>query len=148
MVIAVMGGTFERVAENTDSYIMKEKLALIMNNFHRFPDYLLDRLKAHKYLLSVEVDPEVDPIEPESMEKRLNENIQGLKERMTVQEEGMNRINLNLDTLYDRLCSDEKNTIKKKPTLDDLSDDEFNKEFQFPVTPRERNQLVDSTKRM
>ena len=38
MVIAVMGGTFERVAEQSEAHILREKLRLILNNLHRMPE--------------------------------------------------------------------------------------------------------------
>lgn len=35
MVIAVMGGTFERVSEQTEAHILRSKLTLILENYHR-----------------------------------------------------------------------------------------------------------------
>ena len=47
---------------------------------------------------------------------------------MASQGQRLGRIQLNLDTLYDRLCSDEKNFSMKKPrkseTFDDDSDED------------------------
>jgi len=114
MVIAVMGGTFERVSEQTETYIMREKLVLIYNNYYRFPASITNSLKEFKYLLSVDVDPEVDPIEVDSMEKRLTDNVNGLKESMASQAEGLSRIALSLDTLYDKMCSNDKNERSNK----------------------------------
>lgn len=63
MVIAVMGGTFERVTSQQDAQVRRAQLSLISQNFHHFPDWIKSRLQDFKYLLSVEVDPEIDPIE-------------------------------------------------------------------------------------
>ena len=41
---------------------MREKLRLILSNLHRMPDSVMQELKSFKYLLSIEVDPEFDPI--------------------------------------------------------------------------------------
>ena len=79
MVIAVMSGTFERVQEQTEAHILREKLRLILDNLHRMPDRIMKRIESFKYLLSIEVDPEVDPIAKDSVETRLTENINGLK---------------------------------------------------------------------
>lgn len=57
------------------------------------------------------------------MEKRLNDNILSLKESMSEQAEGLSKIALNLDTLYDRMCSNENKSVKKT-VIDDISDDE------------------------
>ena len=58
--------------------------------------------------------------------------------------ESLNRNTLNLDTLYDRLCSDEKGAPKKsvKPMRDDMSDsDDAN---QAPdVTDEQNSQVKD-----
>ena len=112
MVIAVMGGTFERVQEQTEAYILRERLRLILENLHRMPDSVLKRLASFKYLLSIDVDPEVDPIAQDSVETRLAENIDGLKASMVAQTTRIDRVQLNLDNLYSRLLSDEKNTVK------------------------------------
>ena len=77
----------------------------------------------------MDVDPEIDPIEKESMEKRLGDRIGSLEKKMGLIVESLNRNSLNLDTLYDRLCSDEKNlekktVTKKKKARDDQSESE------------------------
>ena len=82
MVIAVMGGTFERVAEQTESQIMRSKLELICSNYYRFPGSLKKRLSDIRYLLAVEVDPELDPIEKDSMEKRMGDRMARLESSM------------------------------------------------------------------
>ena len=45
------------------------------------------------------------------MEKRLNSRISVLEDGMKLQTERLNRVVLNLDTMYDRLCSDSQ-TVK------------------------------------
>jgi len=107
MVIAVMGTAFTRVAEQEDAEILRAKLALIYDNFHHFPGYIVEEMHNHKYLISVDVDPEIDPIEKESMEKRLGDRIGSLEKNMGLIVESLNRNSLNLDTLYDRLSSNE-----------------------------------------
>ena len=44
MVIAVMGTAFTRVAEQEDAEILRAKLALIYDNFHHFPDSLVEKM--------------------------------------------------------------------------------------------------------
>ena len=63
MVIAVMGGTFERVSDKTEAHILREKLILILDNLHRMSPSIKDKLASFKYLLEIEVDPEIDPIQ-------------------------------------------------------------------------------------
>ena len=92
MVIAVMGGTFERVKEEAESHVSREKLSLILENLHRMSQSIMDNLKGYKYLLSIEVDPEIDPIPEDSSEKRLAENINGLKASMASQGQRLGRI--------------------------------------------------------
>ena len=72
MVIAVMGAAFTKIEENQQSYIYRSKIKLIIENHHRLNDSIKDQLKEYKYLLAVDVDPEVDPIEKESVETRLS----------------------------------------------------------------------------
>ena len=63
MVIAVMGSAFEKVDEENMNHIYRSKLQLIEQNFHRFNPDMKRQLGESKYILSLEVDPEVDPIE-------------------------------------------------------------------------------------
>ena len=42
MVIAVMGGTFERVSDKEKAHILREKLILILDNFHRMSPSIKD----------------------------------------------------------------------------------------------------------
>ena len=87
MVIAVMSSTFERVESDTEAYIYRAKLSKILQNYHMFDKSLKDELKAFKYILAVEVDPDSDPIGQESMEKRLNEKIEQINEKIAIQQE-------------------------------------------------------------
>ena len=103
MVIAVMGATFNRVAEQTESHVMRSKLDLICCNYYRFPPSLKRKFKNQRYLLAVEVDPEIDPIEKESMETRLCDRISRLENVMELQVSNINNIKLNLITFYDKL---------------------------------------------
>ena len=63
MVIAVMASAFEAVEEENMNHIYRSKLHLIISNYHRFSPNMIKKLQESKYILSVEVDPEVDPIE-------------------------------------------------------------------------------------
>ena len=92
MVIAVMGGTFERVSEKSDALILREKLTLILDNLPRMQPSIKDKLAKVKYLLEIEVDPEIDPIEKDTDEKRLAEKINGLKSSLASQDEKFGRI--------------------------------------------------------
>ena len=47
MVIAVMGSTFERVSEQTEAHILREKLSLVLENYHRFPTKIIKHLEDH-----------------------------------------------------------------------------------------------------
>ena len=69
-----------------------------------------------KYMLVVEVDPEIDPIAKESMEKRLGDRISSLEQSMATVIEGLNRNSLNLDTLYDRICSNTSTSVQEPGT--------------------------------
>ena len=55
-------------------------------------------------MLAVEVDPEFDPIERDSMELRLADRISRLEKVMELQVGSINNIKLNLITFYDKLC--------------------------------------------
>jgi len=85
MVIAVMGSTFVRVSEQTEAFILCEKLSLVLENYHRLPRDTIDKLESYKYVLSVEVDPDYDPIAQESMEKRLGDNINEMQQYIACQ---------------------------------------------------------------
>ena len=60
MVIAVMSATFERVQEENDAYIRREKLSVIKENWYRMPDSYKRKFREAKYLVLVQVDPVVD----------------------------------------------------------------------------------------
>ena len=105
MVIAVMGSTFERVEETADAEVLRSKLKLIIGNYYRFSDDMKYELQAYKYLLAVDVDPDVDPIEKDSMEKRLTGRMESIDTRLDLLSVQLGRVCLNQDTLYDNLCS-------------------------------------------
>ena len=69
---------------------------------------MIEELKSSKYLLTVEVDPDVDPIDKNSLETRMNKKFSELGSTMTNLSTQLNRVTINLDTMYDRLCSDAK----------------------------------------
>ena len=71
MVIAIMGGTFSRVENDKDAYIYRSKLGLVIDNLHRFSADTMGQLTKFKYVLAIDVDPEVDPIEQDTIEKRM-----------------------------------------------------------------------------
>ena len=45
MVIAVMGNTFERVDQQTESHVMRSKLDLISHNHYRLYDFYRQRFR-------------------------------------------------------------------------------------------------------
>ena len=75
MVIAIMGGTFERVDSDKEAYIYRSKLGLIINNHYRFSQRIKDNLDNNKYMLAIEIDPDVDPIEKNSQASETNQRI-------------------------------------------------------------------------
>ena len=101
-----MGSAFTKIEEDQDAYIYRSKVQLILENYHRFGSYIKSQLRDYKYVLAVDVDPPVDPIEKESMEKRLNGELRVVKDHMQLLHDRMNRISLNQDSLYDSLCQD------------------------------------------
>ena len=110
MVIAVMGGTFGRVEASMQSEICRAKLQIIIQYHARLSTRMKNELISHKYLLSVDVDPEADPIEKDSEEKRLKDSIKELRNDMHTQVEGINR---NIDALYDRLARQQERDMQR-----------------------------------
>ena len=78
MVIAIMSGTFERVDGEKEAYIYRTKLMLFISTKHRFHTYTKNRLENIKYMLCLDVDPEIDPIEKEGPDARINQNFSAL----------------------------------------------------------------------
>ena len=78
MVIAVMSATFERVEAETEAHLYREKLIAILDKIHMFPNSTKREFQANKYLLLLEVDPEVDPIANDTPENRVKEELIGL----------------------------------------------------------------------
>ena len=126
MVIAVMGSAFQRVEAEMSSHIYRSKLILITQNFHRFSPHIVEELKSNKYLLSVEVDPDVDPIDKDTLETRMNDQFKRSRLDHASLQTQLNRVALNLDTMYDRLCSDAKSSKVFVKTSDEQSDNEDN----------------------
>ena len=102
MVIAVMGATFERVDSDTEAHIYRTRLTSIVHNFYMFPQGLKDSLVRDKYLIAIEVDPDVDPIEKESMEKRINARISGINADLTGMNEELVKMQTHQDSLFDK----------------------------------------------
>lgn len=75
MVIALMGATFERVGDDTDAYILRDRIALVCENYELFPKKIQERIRNAQYLVTIQVDPDIDPIEDDSPEKRVTQRI-------------------------------------------------------------------------
>ena len=67
------------VEGETEAHLYREKLIAILEKIHMFPDSTKKAFKANKYLLLLEVDPEVDPIANDSRENRLKGELVGLQ---------------------------------------------------------------------
>ena len=83
MVIAVMASTFERVQEDVDSYINKLKVENLLEYAHRLSPSIMDSLSASKYLVLVQVNPDLDRIQDESSESRIRDDIKALETRVS-----------------------------------------------------------------
>lgn len=104
MVIAIMGATFERVEQDQEAFIYREKLSLIINNYIRFSKSIRDQLNDSKYFLAIEVDPELDPIAKETPEERINQLQIALEKSLLRLSNDNKRISQSLEALYDRFC--------------------------------------------
>ena len=62
MVIAVMSSTFEQVQEENDAYVRREKLMLMQENWYRMPDFFKKRFREAKYLVLIQIEPDVDNV--------------------------------------------------------------------------------------
>ena len=87
-----MGSTFERVNEQTEAQILKQKLGAIIENFSILPPSIQNHLKSERYILVINVDPTVDPIEKESMETRINDKIKTLENMVHRMNENLQRV--------------------------------------------------------
>ena len=110
MVIALIWGTFDRVNANMVGDIRRAKIGLVCDNYHSFSSSLKAKFNTNKYLLAIEVDPEVDSVEKDSMEKRLNDRISKLESDLSkvnansdAQQDRLSHISYTLDNLVDRL---------------------------------------------
>ena len=87
MLIAVMSLTLERVKDQNEAVVYREKLIDIMQNIHRFPRWIKHSFFKHKYLLIIDVDPHV--------------NYRQVNDRFDVEI----KLNKTLNTIVDRLDS-------------------------------------------
>ena len=97
MVIAIMGGSFSRVDQDKEAYIYRAKLSLIIYNYYRFSKATKHELNNKKYMVAIEVDPVIDPIEKDSPHARINQRVSGLEQRLDRQSIDINHIVQNLD---------------------------------------------------
>ena len=81
---------------------MRAKLQLFVDNYHRFPKFLKKKLSENRYLLAIDVDPEEDPFEKETPDKRINERITDVGKRLDFLSEDLVRVSQSLDALHDR----------------------------------------------
>ena len=103
MVIAVMTSTYTRVETDTEAHISRAKLLAITTNYHRISTWRKKQVANNKYLLIIEVDPDVDPVEKESEEKRLKDHIGVIEHTIDTMKDHMGRNSMNLDVIYDRI---------------------------------------------
>ena len=97
-----------------DSEICRAKLQIIIEFHARLTTKMQYELISHKYLLSVDVDPEADPIEKDSEEKRLKDSIKELRNDMHTQVEGIKTATkINIDALYDRLARQQERDMQR-----------------------------------
>ena len=82
MVIAVMSAAFERVEEDNIAHCYRSKLEVVLENLYRMPRKYKQAINSCKYIVQVEVDPEVDPIVEEDSEARIRSDIDTLKEKI------------------------------------------------------------------
>ena len=80
MIIAVMGGSFEEVKSNEEAFKYRTKLALFVENYHKFPKKTQDDLKRYKYMISIEIDPVNDPIGNVTEMEQIKSDLVGIKE--------------------------------------------------------------------
>lgn len=117
MVIAVMQEAFDRVDADTDAFIRRQKLTAIIKNFPFLGNDIIEKLVEHKYVLAVEVDPEIDPIEKESEETHLVEDINSVEQKIFSMQDKLDLTALNLDKLCIQLG--QNGSDKKEVTYED-----------------------------
>ena len=115
MVIAVMSATFECVAAETEAHLYREKLIAILDKIHAFPDSTKKEFGAHKYLLLLEVDPEVDPIADDTRENRVTGELAGLQEDFEQMKFTQSQVFSDILALHDKISSFEKKLNKRVP---------------------------------
>ena len=103
MVIAVMTGTYTRIEADTEAHISRAKLQAITKNYHRIGDWRKKEFASKRYMLIVDVDPEVDLIEKESEEKRLKDRIGVIERTIGTMKKHLSVNAMNLNVIYDRL---------------------------------------------
>ena len=78
--------------EDKEAYIYRARLSLVIKNYFRFSQALKDKLNNKKYMVAIEVDPALDPIEKDSPHARINQRISGLEQRLDQQSIDINHI--------------------------------------------------------
>ena len=117
MVIAVMQEAFDKVDAETEAFLRRSKLSAIIKNLPFLGEDTINSLVEHKYVLAVEVDPAVDPIEKESEETHLNEDISSVEHKIVAMQAKLDRSSLNLDKLCIQLGQNGRD--KKEITWED-----------------------------
>ena len=92
MVIGIMSIRFEEIELEKEENILCAKLQLFVENHHCFPEFLKTKLKKDTYLLAIDVDPEEDPFEKETADKRINERITDVGKRLDLLSEDLVRV--------------------------------------------------------
>ena len=102
MVIAVMSATFERIDQEKEAYMLRERLDVIMDHWFRIPGSYKRKFRESKYLVIVDVDPQVDFIEQENEEKRIRQDIGKVNMQINTIENELEKTNHNIDELSKR----------------------------------------------
>ena len=108
MVIAIMGDTFGRVEEDREAILWREKLIAILDKFHMFDSSLKEQFLKSKYLLQIEVDPEIDPIAEESRENRIKKEIHSLRDNFVDMKSDQDTIFGHILSLHDQISKFDK----------------------------------------
>ena len=113
MVIALMSATFERVHGETESHILRAKLRKITSNYFRLSQSIKDELKANKYILLVDVDPEAQPagIESDTMQAKLDGRLQEMEQNIERVRENLVTTSLAQVAMNDRICGIEQGIV-------------------------------------
>ena len=75
-----MGGAFEYVKSNEEAFKYRAKLALFVENYHKFPKKTQDDLKKYKYMISIEIDPINDPVGNVTEMEQVQSELTGIKD--------------------------------------------------------------------